>query len=200
MQTTPAPLTSNEIVDLFRRVARLDPDAFKEIRDARSLTPYALGGLIVVILLAGFGAYLYGQTVLEFGGFSFVKTALLGSLFTLILFAAGFGITYVVLTQLFRIDIAPDALFRLLAVGYLPYALGVFVCIPELGFVFGLLSILGVFYWSTFALRSALPAASELRLSAAVIAGICLWAAFIPFISGADNEFVTGVFVYGLIA
>lgn len=200
MQTTPTPFTFNEIVDLLRRVVRLEPDAFKEIRDARGLTAYALAALVVAILLAGFGAYLYGQTVLEFGGFSFVKTALLGSLFTLILFGAGFGITYVVLTQFFRIDIAPDALFRLLAVGHLPYALGVFVCIPELGFAFGLLSILGVFYWSTFALRSALPAASEPRLAAAVIAGICLWAAFIPFISGPDNEFVTGVFVYGLIA
>lgn len=200
MQTTPTPFTSNEIVDLLRRAGRLDPAAFKEIRDASGLTAYALGGLIVAILLAGFGAYMYGQTVLEFGGFSFVKTALLGSLFTLILFAAGFGITYVVMTQLFRIDIAPDALFRLLAVGHLPYALGVFVCIPELGFAFGLLSILAVFYWSTSALRAALPAASELRLAASVLAGICLWAAFIPFISGPDNEFVTGVFVYGLIA
>lgn len=200
MQKPPAPLTSNEIVDLLRRAARLDAGAFKEVRDERGLTAHALGGLIVAILLAGLGAYMYGQTVLEFGGFSFVKTALLGSLFTLILFGAGFGITYVVLTQLFRIDIAPDALFRLLAVGHLPYALGVFVLIPELGFVFGLLSVIAVFHWSTFALRSALPAANELRLAAAVIAGICLWAAFIPFISGPDNEFVTGVFVYGLIA
>jgi hypothetical protein len=49
-------------------------------------------------------------------------------------------------------------------------------------------------------LRAALPAASELRLAAAVIAGMCLWAAMIPFISGPGNEFVTGVFVYGLIA
>jgi hypothetical protein len=200
MQTTPTPVTSNEMVDLLRRVVRLDPSAFKEIRDDRGMTPFALGGLIIAILLAGFGAFMYGETVLEFGGFSFVKTALLGSLFTLILFGAGFGITYVVMTQLFRIDIAPDALFRLLAVGHLPYALGVFVCIPELGFVFALLSILGVFYWSTFALRSALPAASESRIAAAVAAGICLWAAIIPFISGPDNEFVTGVFVYGLIA
>lgn len=200
MQTTPTPVTSNQIVDLLRRVARLDPAAFKEIRDAGSLTPYALGGLIVAILLAGFGAYMYGEIVLEFGGFSIVDTVVFGSLFTLILFGAGFGITYVVMTQLFRIDVAPDALFRLLAFGHLPYALGVFVCIPELGFVFGLLSIIAVFYWSTSALRAALPAASELRLAAAVVAGMSLWAAFIPFISGPDNEFVTGVFVYGLIA
>jgi len=79
-------------------------------------------------------------------------------------------------------------------------ALGLLVCIPELGFVFGLLSVIAVFYWSLFALRAALPAASELHLAAAVIAGMCLWAVMIPFISGPGNEFVTGVFVYGLIA
>ena len=89
---------------------------------------------------------------------------------------------------------------RLLAVGHLPYALGLLVCIPDLGFIFGLLSILGVFWWTLFALRSALPAASEVRLAIAVVAGMAVWMAIIPFISGNGNEFVTGVFVYGLIA
>jgi hypothetical protein len=197
---SPAPLTSQDVLNLLRRVLMLDTDVFKEIRDTRGLTLFALAGLGVATFLAGLGAFIYSDTVLEFGSFSFVKTALLGSLFTLILFCAGFGITYVVLTQLFHIDIAPDALFRLLAVGYLPYALGFFVCIPELGFLFGVLSMLTVFYYTLFAMRAALPAASELRLAVAILAGIALWTAFIPFISDPDNEFVTGVFVYGLIA
>jgi hypothetical protein len=200
MQTTPTPFSASEISEVLQRVVRLDPEVFKTIRDDRQLTAVALGAMVVAVVIAGFGAYLYGQFVLEFGGFSVFKTTVLGSLFCVILFGAGFGTTYVVLTQVFRIDIAPDALFRLLAFGHVPYFIGFFVCIPELGFVFGVLSILAVFYWSTFALRSALPAADEKRLAAAVLAGIVLWCAIIPFISGADNEFVTGVFVYGLIA
>ncbi|MEO8458219.1 MAG: hypothetical protein ABI559_10440 [Chloroflexota bacterium] len=198
MQTTQ--LSADQLLDTLRRVVRLEPAVFKEIRDARALTGVITCALAIAVVIAGFGAYMYGQTVLDFGGFSFVNTALLGSLFTFLLFLAGFGVTYIVLTQLFTIDIAPDALFRVLAVGHLPYALGLLVLIPQLGFVFGLLSILAVFYWSLFGLKAALPAASELRLAAAVIAGMALWIAIIPFISGPDNEFVTGVFVYGLIA
>jgi hypothetical protein len=197
---TPTAISTNEALGLLWRVVTLDATAFQELRDKARLTLIAAGGLATAVVIAGFGAWLYSHTVLEGGDFSFVKTVLLGSIFTLILFGAGCGVTYVTLTTLLRIDIAPDALFRLLAAGYLPYALGLLVCIPELGFVFGLLSVIAVFYWSLFALRSALPAASELRLAAAVIAGMCLWAAMIPFISGPGNEFVTGVFVYGLIA
>jgi hypothetical protein len=37
-------------------------------------------------------------------------------------------------------------------------------------------------------------------LAASVFAGMAVWLAIIPFISGNGNEFVTGVFVYGLIA
>ena len=197
---TPTAISTNELLGLLWRVVMLDATAFQELRDTARLTLIAAGGLVAAVVVAGFGAWLYSHTVLDGGDFSFVKTVLLGSLFTLILFVAGFGITYVALTSLLHIDIAPDALFRLLAAGYLPYGLGLFVCIPELGFVFGLLSVIAVFYWSLFALRSALPAASELRLAAALVAGMCLWAAMIPFISGPGNEFVTGVFVYGLIA
>jgi hypothetical protein len=193
-------MTSNEVLGLLRRVLLLDADVFRDLRDSAHLTLIAAGGLVVAVVIAGFGAWLYSHTVLEGGDFSIVKTVLLGSLFSLILFVAGFGVTYVVLTTLFHIDIAPDALFRLLAAGYLPYALGLLVCIPEAGFVFGLLSVIGVFYWSLFALRTALPTASEIRLAAAVAAGMCLWAVMTPFISGPGNEFVTGVFVYGLIA
>ncbi len=193
-------MTSNEVLGLLRRVLFLDPTAFRDLRDSAHLTLIAAGGLAAAVVIAGLGSWLYSRTVLEGGDFSIARTLLLGSLFTLILFGAGFGVTYVVLTTLFRIAIAPDALFRLLAAGYLPFALGLLVCIPEAGFVFGLLSVIGVFYWSLFALRTALPAASESRLALAVVAGMSLWAVMIPFISGPGNEFVTGVFVYGLIA
>jgi len=193
-------MNANEILAVLRRVLLLDKTVFPQVRDDPGLTGPAAAGAALAALIAGLGAWLYGQIVLEGYDFSFFDTVILGTLFTIILFMAGFGITYVVLIQLLRIDIAPDALVRLLAVGCLPYALGLFVCIPDLGFAFGLLSVLGVFWWTLFALRAALPAASELKLVAAVVAGMAVWMAIIPFISGSGNEFVTGVFVYGLIA
>jgi hypothetical protein len=193
-------MNANEILEVLRRVLLLDKTVFQQVRDDPGLTGPAAAGAAIAVLIAGLGAWLYGQTVLEGYSFSFFDTVVLGTLFTIILVMAGFGVTYVVLIQALRIDIAPDALVRLLAVGHLPYALGLLVFFPDLGYAFGLLSILGVFWWTLFALRSALPAANELKLAASVVAGMAVWMAIIPFISGSDNEFVTGVFVYGLIA
>jgi hypothetical protein len=193
-------MNANEILAVLRRVLLLDRTVFQQVRDDPGLTGPAAAGAAIAVLIAGLGAWLYGQTVWDGVGFGFFDTVILGTLFTIILVMAGFGITYVVLIQALRIDIAPDALVRLLAVGHLPYALGLLVFFPDLGYAFGLLSILGVFWWTLFALRSALPAASELKLAASVVAGMAVWMAIIPFISGSDNEFVTGVFVYGLIA
>ena len=193
-------MNANEILAVLRRAITLDPTVFKQIRDDPGLTAPAAAGAALAVLIAGIGAWLYGQTVWEGNEFSFFDTAILGTVFTIILFMAGFGVTYIMLIIVFRIDIAPESLVRLLSAGHLPYALGLLVCIPDAGFAFGLASIVGVFWWTLFALRSALPAASELRLAVAVAAGMAVWALIIPFISGNGNEFVTGVFVYGLIA
>jgi hypothetical protein len=193
-------MTANEILDTLRRALFLDAAAYRQIRDDTRLTTATVGGMALAVLIAGIGAWLYGQTVLEGYDFSVVDTVVLGSLFTLLLFFAGMGVVYIMLILVLRIDIAPDALVRLLATGHLPYALGFFVLIPELGFAFGVASVIGVFFWTLFALRSALPAVDERRLLLAVLAGIAVWAAIIPWISGLGDEFVTGVFVYGLIA
>lgn len=193
-------MTANEIFGILRRALMLDAAVYRQIRDDPRLTAATVGGMALAALLAGIGAWLYGQTVLEGSDFSFVDTVILGSLFTLLLFLAGIGIVYIMLILVLHIDIAPDALVRLLATGHLPYSLGFFVLIPEFGFVFGLASVVGVFFWTLFALRSALPAADERRLMLAVLAGMAVWAAIIPWISDLGDEFVTGVFVYGLIA
>ena len=194
-------MNGNEILSVLRRVLTLDRDVFRQVRDDPGLTVPAVAGAGLAVLIGGIGAWLYGKTVWDgAAGFSFSDTIILGSIFAAILVLAGFGVTYVALIQVLRVDIAPDALVRLLAAGFLPYAIGILVCIPDLGFLFGMLSIIGVFWWTLFALRSALPAANELRLAAAVASGMAVWIAIIPFISGSGNEFVTGVFVYGLIA
>jgi hypothetical protein len=133
--------------------------------------------------------------------FDLADTVLLGAVIMFLLFLADIGIVYVVLIQIFRIDVTPDGLARLVAIGHLPYALGALVFIPEVGFAFGAASLLGVFYWTLFALRAALPAADEKRLFLAVLAGMLVWLVFVPLISNTPNdELVTGVFVYGLIA
>lgn len=194
-------MTANQIADLLRRALFLDGGAYREFRDDQHLTIVAFAALGVAVLLAALGAFFYGKWVVNGYDFAFMDTIVLGSLFMVLLFLADIGIVYLVLIQVFRIDIAPDALARLIAIGHLPYALGLFVFIQEIGFAFGIASVLGVFYWTLFALRTALPAADEKRLSLAVLAGMLVWIIVIPLISETPgNEFVTGVFVYGTIA
>jgi hypothetical protein len=194
-------MNANDIVTMLRRVALLEPGVFKEIRDDDRLTPIVLGGLVAAVILAGLGAWMYGETVIDGYSFSFVDTVVLGSLFTLLLMFAGMGIVYLMMLQVFRIDIAPDALIRLLAVGHIPYVVGILVLVPEVGFAFGVFSVLAVFYWTLYALRAALPVAEEKQLMWAIVPGMAVWLAIIPLISeyGGD-EFVTGAFVYGLLA
>jgi hypothetical protein len=187
---------------IVRRALLLEEGAWAELRDNASFTPFAAGLAAAAILLAGLGSWLFGETVLEYkpDGW-FIDTFVLGSIFTILLFSAGIGITYVVLTQVYRETIPPDALARIVAVGYLPFALGLLVFIPEIGFGFGLLSIAAMFFYTIFGLRAAYPAIDPLRIMIAVSLGFVIWGGIIPLVGEwPDNNFAAGAFVFGLSA
>jgi hypothetical protein len=195
-------MPTEAIFSRIRRALLLEDAAFVEIRDDATFTPFAIGLAAIAVLVAGFGAFLYSETVLDFvpDGW-FVDTVILGTIFTALLFMAGIAVTYVMITQVYRLDIAPDALARVALVGYLPFVLGFFVFIPELGFAFGILSVAAMFFYTIYGLRAALPGASGMAVMLSVLAGFAVWAILIPLISDyPDNNFVTGVFVYGLAA
>jgi hypothetical protein len=191
-----------QIIDRVRRALSLDQAVFEEVRDDAAFTPIAAGLAAAAVLLAALGAWLFGDTVLDFtpDGW-FVDTFVLGSIFTILLFMAGIGVTYVVLVQVYREEVVPDALVRIVALGYIPFALGLLVFIPEIGFGFGILSIAAMFFYTVFGLRAAYPTIDSLRIVVAVLLGFAVWSMILPLISDLpDNNFATGVFVFGLIA
>lgn len=185
----------------LRRALFLEGAAFEEFRDERSFTPVGAGLAAVAVLLAAIGAWLFGETVLDStpDGW-FVDTVIFGSIFTILLFLAGFVATYIVLTQVYREVIAADALFRLLALGYLPFAIGFLVFIPEIGYGFGLLSVAAMFFYSVYALRAAYPALDTMRVVLSVLLGFAVWSMILPLIGDPDNNFAAGIFVWGLTA
>jgi hypothetical protein len=192
---------TEQIVARIRRALLLDSAVFEEVREDTAFTPYSIGAVAIAVLLAGVGAWLFPETVLDYtpDGW-FVDAFILGSIFTIILFIAGTLVTYVLLTQVFRETATPDAVIRVAGLGLLPYGLGILVFIPEIGFAFGLASIAAMFYYSTFGLRAAYPNATGMNIMLAVLAGFAVWAVILPLISGyPDNNFATGVFVYSLI-
>ena len=193
-------MPTEQAVARLRRAFTLDTTVFEEIRDDAAFTPIAAVLAAAAILIAGFGAWLFGETVLDFtpDGW-FVDTFILGSIFMAILWVATVATIYVVLTQVYRETAAPDALFRVCAVGFLPYAIGVLVFIPEIGFAFGFLSAALTFYLTVFGLSAAFSVAQPRAVVAAAL-GFAVMGIVIPLISGfPDNNFVTGVFVYSLI-
>jgi hypothetical protein len=193
-------MTTEQIIARLRRALMLDPTAFQEVRDDAAFTPIAAGLAAAAVLLAGLGAWLFGETILDISPDGwFVDTFILGSIFTFLLWLAAVAAIYVILSQVYRETMAPDALFRVSAVGFLPFAAGVLVFIPEIGFAFGFLSAALTLYLTVFGLNAAFSTA-PLRALVAASAGFAVMAIVLPLISGfPDDNFVTGVFVYSLI-
>lgn len=193
-------MTTDEIFRRIQRVFMLDDGAVIEVRDDSRFTPVCVAVVVIAAILAGIGAFLYGEFVLDVGSLGFTDTVILGSLFTILLFLAGIGVIYIMLTVLFRVEIEPEGLVRVATLTHLPYAIGLFVFLDEIGFAFGLLSLALTFFYTVHALRVAAPRATPISVNASVLVGFALWSLVIPVISDPGDNFVTGVFVYSLIA
>jgi len=194
-------MPTEQIITRLQRALSFDPGAFREARDDAAFTPIAAGLAAIAIVIAGFGAWLWGETVLDFtpSGF-FVDTFLLGSAFTALLWLAGVAVIYVFITQIYRVASPPDAVFRVSALGFLPYALSILVFIPEIGFGLALLATFFTFALTMFGLSAAFDIDHQ-RSLVATAAGMGVVALLLPLIADPPgNNFATGIFVYGLFA
>ncbi len=177
----------------------LDTTVFPEVRDDRSFTPVVAGLVAAAVFMGGLGAFLYGKTVLSFTPDNwFLETAIMGSIFTIILLAASMALTYVVLAEIFKVSITLDGLGRVLALCYTVYAISFFVFLPEIGFTFGVLSIAAMFYYAVSGVRAAAPEASAGAAVLSVGAGFVLWITVMALISDPGDNFFNGPFVYSI--
>ena len=192
-------MTSDLILSRLRRLIMLDTTVFPEVRDDRSFTPIVAGLAAGAVVLAGLGAFLYGATVLPFTPDNwFLETAVMGSIFTIILLAAAIALTYIVLAEVFKVQVTLDGLGRVLALSYTTYALSFFVFLPEVGFTFGMLSIAAMFYYAVSGVRAAAPEASAGAAVLSVGAGFVLWITVMALISDPGDNFFNGPFVYSI--
>ncbi len=190
-------LATEQVVGRVRRVFSLDDSVFPEIRDDAAFTPIAAVLAIGAILIAGIGAWLWAFVVdVEDKGEFFFKAVILGSIFLALLWLAGIAVMYFILTQIYKIAVAPDALFRISAVATLPLGLGLLVFIPGIGFGFGLLSIALVFFFTFYGLRGGFPQIDSSRILLLAIAGFAVWAMILPLLSSSGDPFAPGVFVF----
>ena len=195
-------MTSELILSRLRRLIMLDTTVFPEVRDDRSFTPIVAGLAAAAVFVAGLGAFLYGQygqtEVSSRADNWFLETAIMGSIFTIILLAASIALTYVVLAEIFKVPITLDGLGRVLALCYTVYAVSFFVFLPEIGFTFGMLSIAAMFYYAVSGVRAAAPEVSRGAAVLSVGAGFVLWITVMALISDPGDNFFNGPFVYSI--
>lgn len=178
------------------RAVQMDAAAFEEARDDASFTPVGVGVAVVAILLAGLGAFLWPDVNDEFkpDGY-FFDTVILGTILTLALWLAWVAVAYVVLSQVYREEVAPDALFRVFALASAPLALGLGVLVPEFGFGIGVIAVAATLGLTAFGLRSAFSIDPR-RLAAANLAGFAVFALVLPLLSTYQDAYFTGVFLF----
>jgi len=186
----------DQFVMVVRRALMMEEGAWREIKDSAAFTPFAIGWAVIVVILGGLGAYLWGELLVEGdtpdGWFS--DTIILGSLFTLLLLLAWMGVIYFVLGQMFGVSMTPDALLRVFAVAISPLALGLLMFIPEFNFLLGVSSLALTFCLLVFALESAFGV-SHANAAVAAFAGFAVFAIILALLITADNAYANGFFV-----
>jgi hypothetical protein len=180
----------NSLMQKVRRLATLDTSVFDDVRTDASFTPAAVVIAAVSTLLFGLGGWLwavfedYPDT-----GEILLKSAIIGTVVSLVLWAVAIGVIYVLLTQVFRARADMNELVRVLALATLPLALGFLFFIPSIGYAISLTSIALVLGLSLIAVQSATDAPAGKAL-AATAAGFFVWALILVLLSD-SGDFIT---------
>jgi hypothetical protein len=184
------------MADRLLRLVRLDTSVFEEVRQDQTATLPAVIVAVVSTVLAGLGGWLwwwmedYGEN-----GELFMKSVVLGSLFSIALWIVWLLVTWVILTQLFREEADWQQMLRTMGMASIPLAISVVMFIPGLDFGIGLASIALYFGLTTIAVQSVTPA-DPARVLVANLAGFAIWAMVLGLLVTSDSVFAPGFFVF----
>jgi hypothetical protein len=187
----------NSIIQRLRRLATLDTSVFDEVRDDASATIPAALVVVVATFLTGIGGWLWYQMQdynPETGKF-LMKSAVIGSVLAIVLWAVWVGITYVMLSQIFRARADVNQLIRVMGFAAAPLALGLLMFIPGLDYGIGLTSLAVTFGLTQIAVQCATDA-SPGRALAANAAGFAVWAIVLELFVTSSSPYAPGIFVF----
>lgn len=199
MMQQPAPAGGMDVnvqVERLRRLATLDTDVFAEVRSDQNSTIPAIAIAVVSTLLFALGGWLWW--LFQGGpdsGEIFFKSVIIGSILSIVLWALGLGLTYVLLTQVFRARADINELVRVMGFAAAPLALGVLVFIPHFEMSIGLTSLVLFFGATMIAVQSATDAPAG-RVLLASGAGFFVWAAILALFVGDENAYAPGYFIF----
>jgi hypothetical protein len=191
----------NVLSQRLRRLATLDTSVFDEVRGDPAATAPAVVVAVVSTLLFGLGGWLWwafngpDYPGYETKGDIFLKSFIVGSIISIVLWLVWLGITYVVLTQLFRARGDIQELIRVMGFAAAPLALGVIMFIPQLEFAIALTAVALFFGATVIAVQAATDAPAG-RTLVAVGAGFAVWAIVLSLFVSDDNIYAPGLFIF----
>lgn len=150
------------ILNRVLRLARLDTTVFDEVRDDPNELVPAIIVAVISSLLAGLGAFLYWQITVDFTpDNAFLNVLVLGSLFMALVYGVAALVIYLVLMQVFRVDVDLYALVRCLGYASIPLALSLLMFIPVIYPVFALAPLGLLLVFMIYAVQTATNAESN---------------------------------------
>ena len=179
MQQTPAAggMDVNVVMQRLRRLVTLDTTVFDEVRGDTAATLPAVLVAVASTLLFGLGGWLWFifQDYETGAGDVFFRSVILGSIVSLVLWAVWVGVTYVMLTQVFRARADVNEVIRVMGFAAAPLAIGVLMFIPGLDFGISVAAVGLLLGANLIAVQSATDAPAG-KVLASVGAGFAVWA------------------------
>lgn len=200
MDTQPASsFDPNVLVARVRRLAMLDTTVFDEVRMDRTATVPAIIVVVASVFLFGIGGWLFwlfnvDDSSIDAGDI-LVKSVILGTILGVLFWAAWLGITYVLLSQVFRARVDLNDLIRVMGFAAAPLALGILMFIPVLDFAIGLAALALMFGTTVIAVQSVTDAPAG-KVLASVGAGFLLWAIMLTLFVTDENAYAPGFFIF----
>ncbi len=194
----------NSLMQKLRRLAMLDTTVFDEVKGDTNSTIPAIVVVAVAALLSGLGGWLFvisqsSQSYYRYytsSGDFFVRSAIVGSILCVVVWAIGWlGVTYVMLTQVFRARADVNELIRVMGFAAAPLALTVGMVIPGLDYGVGL-AALGLMFGSTLLAVQSATDAPPAKALIATAAGFAVWVIVVQLFAGSTNTYAPGVFIF----
>jgi hypothetical protein len=190
----------NSLMQKVRRLAMLDTTVFDEVRTDQASTVPAVIVAVVSTLLFALGTWIWWLTEdYPDTGEIFLRSVVIGTVLALVVLGVAIGVTYVMLTQVFRARADVNELLRVMAFATIPLAIGVLFFIPAgIGYALSLAALAITFGMMVLAVQSATDAAPGKAFTAAAV-GFIVWCAILSlFGAGADfgDGYVPNLFFF----
>lgn len=160
----------NVVINRLVRLAKLDTTVFDEVRDdANELIP-AIVITVVSALLAGLGALLFWSVVASgTPDRVFVNQVIFGSIFMAVMYGVAALVVYVVMVQMFKVQVELQTLVRTMGYASFPLAACILMFIPILWPVFAIVPLALLLVTTIYAVQSATSAESNQVVIASLI-------------------------------